>query len=249
MVMGRLALSPRLSLSLLLPLSTHTLNLPAMLRQHPYLPSLPSLLNLVFLIIGTLTYRLLERWPWVDCAYAAVGVLTTVGIVVPPKTRRGLLFTAVLNVCSMGAAGLWINELFEQRKGAVRRLLRIGGDAPAASRAGRLLREALLLCALAVPPWLGAAAGLCALEGWPWSEGLLFTLTCSTGLGMGELEPHGAGAKALLSAYLFYSMGTWLQLTHVGGLLFVEAFRGFGGGGAGGGGGGGASAAEKEEDR
>ena len=178
-------------------------------------------LTILFILLGALAYRALERWSWLDCVYAATGVLTTVGIVMPPRTFRGTLFTALLNLLSMGVAGVYIGEVVEARRAWARRALRLGGDAPAAAQAEKLRADALLLTALAVPPWLAVAAALCRLEGWPWGEGALFTLMCSTGLGMGELEPKTGGGKALLCFYLFYAMGTWFNLVHVVGLLVI----------------------------
>ncbi len=189
--------------------------------------SAAGLLTLLFIAVGALVYRWLERWPWLDCAYAATGVLTTVGIVMPPRTFRGTQFTALLNVASMGVAGVCIGELFDSRRAWARHVLRVGGDAPAASSVGKQRKEALLLLALAVPPWLAAAAALCRLEGWSWGEGALFTLMCGTGLGMGDLEPKTGGGKVVLCFYLFYSMGTWFHLTHVLGLLLLGWARGW----------------------
>jgi len=212
--------------------------------------SLPHALTLALIALGALAYRLIERWPWLDCAYAATGVLTTVGIVVPPRTFRGRLFTALLNMLSMGVASVYITELYEARRAWARRALRLGGDAPAAAHAAKLRQDALLLAALAVPPWLAVSAALCRLEGWPWGEGALFTAMCSTGLGMADLEPKTGGGKALLCFYLFYAMGTWFNLAHVVGLAVIawaKAALGASWAGAGKGGGGSEESSEEAE--
>jgi hypothetical protein len=205
-------------------------------------------LTLAFAVLGALAYRLLERWPWLDCAYASIGVLTTVGIVVAPKTFRGTLFTAALNLLSMGVTGTCIVELFEARRAWARRALRLGGDAPAVQPVARLRQDALLLGVLAVPPWLLASAALCRAEGWAWGEGALLTLMCSTGLGMGDLEPKTGGGKALLCGYLLYAMGSWFNLTHVLGLLLIAWWRQAAGGGKVAAGTGGAEGGEEEEE-
>jgi hypothetical protein len=203
-------------------------------RAPPLLPPLsPALLcTAALLAAGTLAYRRLERWSYVDCFYATSGVLTTVGIVVVPTTPASRAFTAALNVASLGVAGLAIAEISEARRAWARRALRWGGAAPSAAA------DALAHAALALPAAAAAALALARLEGWGVWDAAYFTLTCATGLGMGDVEPVTPAARVLLSLFLFYIMGSAFHLCAALGLALRDAAAarlGGGGGGARGG--------------
>jgi hypothetical protein len=174
------------------------------------LPASPAFAcTLLLLGAGMLAYRTLERWSWVDCFYAASGVLTTVGIVKPPQHPLARFFTAALNVCSMGVAGLWVAEISEGRRSWGRRALSLKTDA-------------LVYLLFLVPLLLVASLVLAHLEGWVFWEAVYFTLTCSTGLGMGDVEPLTAPARVLLPVYLFFVMGMTYQLCAVFGVAIKD---------------------------
>ena len=148
--------------------------------------------------VATLVYQSLEQLSWVDAAYCATGVITTVGQVIVPVTRAGRLFTAVLNVLSLGAGVLFILEVADARRASLRRALaplsrgKLGSGSPAFSggggggggvRPGTRLELAVL--GVSVVPSVMLAAGLLQwLEGWPsYVEALYFAVITASGGG------------------------------------------------------------------
>ena len=183
-------------------------------------PSPAAQCALALLLLGMATYRSLEHWSWVDCFYATSGVLTTVGILKVPARPAARAFTAALNLASMGVAGLWMAEVGEARRAWGRRAL-------------QLQSEALLHALLSAPLVLGAAAAFAALEGWGFWEAAYFSLTCATGLGMGDVEPLHPASRVLLPLYLLAVMGTGFQCCAALGLALRDAAAARGRGGAG----------------
>jgi len=160
--------------------------------------------SLALLLGGAAGYRALEGWPAVDCVYAAAGVLTTVGIVVVPRTAAGLAFTAALNVASLGAAGAWLAELAAARAAGARRALALG-DAPSARA------DALAAAAAAAAPWAAATLFFARAEGWEIGDAAFFALSCATGLGMADRAPRTPAGRLALVAYVFANMGVMLN--------------------------------------
>lgn len=72
------------------------------------------------LMIGTLTYMHLENLSLVDALYLTTGVITTVGLVVVPRTMAGRAFTAIFNFLSLGLGVLLLTEIAEARRGWTR---------------------------------------------------------------------------------------------------------------------------------
>lgn len=171
--------------------------------------------TLTLLCLGAVAFRVIERWGWVDCVYAACGVLTCVGIVVTPRTAGGRALVAVLNVSSLGVTGLWLSEVADARRSWTRRALRMGSPAPGDAAAwGRGSGDALALAAAALPPWFTAGAFFAWSEGWPLPEALYFALTCATGLGMGgdNLEPLRPLTRVVFCAYIVAMQGVTFHL-------------------------------------
>jgi hypothetical protein len=164
----------------------------------PFGLSAACVCNATLLLTGMVVYRSLELWSWVDCFYATSGVLTTVGILKVPQRPSARAFTALLHVASMGVSGLYIAEVSEGRRAWGRRATNLNSDT-------------LVHALLTLPLMLLAALVLAQLEGWGLGEALYFTLTCSTGLGMGDVEPVTPAARLLLPPFLFYVMGTTFQ--------------------------------------
>ena len=53
--------------------------------------------------LGTIMYRLLEKWEWVDCLYFSVVTLTTVGYGdIAPTTSGGKIFTIFYIILGLG---------------------------------------------------------------------------------------------------------------------------------------------------
>ncbi|AFY78167.1 K+ transport system, NAD-binding component [Pleurocapsa sp. PCC 7327] len=70
-------------------------------------------LGIVFLI-GTLWYRFVEQWTWLDAAYMTMSTLATVGFgEINPLGERGRLFTMVLIVMGLITIGYIVNRFTE----------------------------------------------------------------------------------------------------------------------------------------
>jgi len=68
------------------------------------------------LLTGTVAYRLLEDWGWVDSFYFSVITLTTVGYGdLSPSTPASKLFTVVYVVTGISLVGAYLNELLKRR--------------------------------------------------------------------------------------------------------------------------------------
>jgi hypothetical protein len=74
------------------------------------------------LVAGTVIYRWLEDWSWVDALYFSVVTATTVGFGdLHPTTDEAKLFTVVYVFLSVGIIGAFINARVRRRERALRR--------------------------------------------------------------------------------------------------------------------------------
>lgn len=68
------------------------------------------------LLAGTVAYRLLEDWSWVDALYFSVITLTTVGYGdLSPSTDASKLFTVVYVISGISLFGALLNEVTKRR--------------------------------------------------------------------------------------------------------------------------------------
>ena len=73
-------------------------------------------LSAAALVVGTVVYRLLEDWGWVDSFYFSVITLTTVGYGdLSPSTQASKLFTVVYVVSGISLIGAYLNEVMKRR--------------------------------------------------------------------------------------------------------------------------------------
>ena len=194
-------------------------------RSSSRLLSPSALLCAVLLLVGTAGYKALEGWPLLDCAYAAVGVLTTMGIVVNPRTHSSRLFTAVLNMLSLGVMSVFLGEVSDARRAYARRALRLsggggGGGAPSP------LAEAAAYGAAAVVPLAAATAFFSVVEGWSVREAAFVAFASATGLGLADAAPATDAGKVAMSLYLVANMGVTLTFMSVVGHVLVGAASG-----------------------
>ena len=69
--------------------------------------STPTLVGFAaLLLVGSIGFRVVETSSAIDSVYAAVGIVTGVGIVVPPSSWAARLWTVALNWSSMAVGGL-----------------------------------------------------------------------------------------------------------------------------------------------
>ena len=72
------------------------------------------LTTVTFLGIGTVIYRLLEGWEWIDSLYFCVITLTTVGYGdYSPQTSEGKLFTIFYIFLGIGLILSFINTVYD----------------------------------------------------------------------------------------------------------------------------------------
>lgn len=70
-------------------------------------------LGVVF-FVGTLWYRVVEKWTWLDAAYMTISTLATVGFgEINPLNERGRLFTMVLIIMGLITIGYIVNRFTE----------------------------------------------------------------------------------------------------------------------------------------
>jgi len=68
----------------------------------------------IVLTIGTICYRYLEGWSWIDAAYFSVITLSTVGYGdFSPQTDAGKLFTIGYIIVGIGIILTFINTLYD----------------------------------------------------------------------------------------------------------------------------------------
>ena len=71
---------------------------------------------LLILVAGTVFYRIVEGWSWVDSLYFAVVTLTTVGYGdFTPQTTAGKLFTVVYILVGLGILASFIGLIADFR--------------------------------------------------------------------------------------------------------------------------------------
>jgi hypothetical protein len=176
----------------------------------------------ILFVVGVLGHMVLEGHSLVDAAYATVGVLTTVGIVIMPTSAASRTFTMILNLASLGVAAMVIGEVGENRKASARSLLRQGGKAPTVAS------EALQLTIAAVPPVVVGSILFTYFEGWDLFTSLYFSLTCGTGLGMdGSVEPKTPSGRLVFCAYVVIELGVMCSLLNIAGMWMRNAVQSF----------------------
>jgi hypothetical protein len=172
----------------------------------------------VLCVVGTLSYMALEGLSFIDALYLSTGVITTVGLVLVPRTVAGRAFTAVFNVVSLGLGVLLLSEISESRRAWSKSIVKRG------MVRGRWDMIELLASFSAMSiPVVAASFVFHAIEGWPISESLYFCLITASGLGMGDVEPRQWTSRLLFIAYLWYTMGVTLSFLGTMGHVMHEA--------------------------
>lgn len=169
-------------------------------------------------IVGTLSYMVLEGLSFIDALYLSTGVITTVGLVLVPRTVGGRAFTAVFNVVSLGLGVLLLSEISESRRAWSKSIVKRG-----IGRGRWDIIELLASFSAMSIPVVAAAFVFHAIEGWPISESLYFCLITASGLGMGDVEPRQWTSRLLFIAYLWYTMGVTLSFLGTMGHVMHEA--------------------------
>lgn len=78
-------------------------------------------LALLVLAVGTVAYRLLEDWSWVDAFYFSTVAVTTVGFGdLAPSTDASKLFTVFYIFSGIAIISLWLNDRLRRRERRVR---------------------------------------------------------------------------------------------------------------------------------
>lgn len=70
----------------------------------------------LLVVVGTVAYKLLEDWSWVDSFYFSVVAISTVGFGdISPTTDGSKLFTVVYIIFGVGIITTYLNERFKHR--------------------------------------------------------------------------------------------------------------------------------------
>jgi hypothetical protein len=166
------------------------------------------------LLLGTCVFSVAEGLSAVDAAYVSTGIMTTVGLVIVPRTAAGRAFAAVFNVASLGVCALALAELAAARRASARAALRALAPprwlAAADDAAPWLLADAALYAGVALPTLAAAALAFRLLEGWPLAEAAYFCVLVATGLGMGDVEPRHPAARLVFIVYVIVNTGAAL---------------------------------------
>jgi len=82
-----------------------------------YSTQIVALVGIAVIGVGTVTYRILEDWSWVDSLYFSVITLTTVGYGdFAPTTDAAKLFTVLYLVVGISLLGASLNEIGKRRQ-------------------------------------------------------------------------------------------------------------------------------------
>lgn len=85
------------------------IKLPEGVRRHA--DKLLAASALTLLLVGTIAYRLMEDWSWVDSLYFCVVAVTTVGFGdLSPTSDGAKLFTVFYIFSGVAIISLWLNE-------------------------------------------------------------------------------------------------------------------------------------------
>ncbi len=93
---------------------TETTKVPEGVRRHA--DKLLAAAALTLLLVGTIAYRLMEDWSWVDSLYFSVVAVTTVGFGdLAPTTDGAKLFTVFYLMSGITIISLWLNQRLQSR--------------------------------------------------------------------------------------------------------------------------------------
>lgn len=82
-----------------------------------YSTQILAVVVVVVLGIGTVVYRSLEDWGWIDSLYFSIVTLTTVGYGdLAPSTDASKLFTVVYLAIGVSLLGATFNEILKRRQ-------------------------------------------------------------------------------------------------------------------------------------
>ena len=163
----------------------------------------------VLFVVGTLGFKAFEALSWTDAAFAATGIVSSVGVVVPPTSALSRAFVAVLNAASMTVGAVAIAELAEVQK---RLQLRRGG-----------VSELQALVATAVPLLLIASAFFSWSEGLPFGTAAYIAFTTASGLGFTEgLELRQPLSRRVFVIFIFGATGITMNLLGIVGASIIN---------------------------
>jgi len=78
--------------------------------------------SVMVLVTGTVVYRYLEDWSWIDALYFCMITLTTIGYGdLAPKTDAGKLFTIFYIIIGIGLILSFINTVYDYYNGLRKR--------------------------------------------------------------------------------------------------------------------------------
>lgn len=148
--------------------------------------------GLAAVFAGTLMFRLLENYNWIDSLYLCHMTLSTIGFGdIYPVTAAGKVCTSVLAIIGLGLFGdliVYYNKKWSDM---------------------RLLSSSLLDAALC---WSVGGIAISFLENWPIEKAAWLVVALSTTIGYGDVVPVTDGGKLFSVFYSYWALGTTAEL-------------------------------------
>jgi len=189
-----------------------------------------SLAALTLYSITALLYHFLDRLSIIDSLYAAVGIVTTVGVLIPPTSQLMYVFICLLSWLSMGIGSIAISEIADAHTRRVHdvapQLFGLGTQQSLSLKINsHSLEEARLLILTAIPILTLGACFFSYSEGWSFFTSLYFVCTAACGLGFTEgIDLTNTRSRVGFIVFIVISMGVTVSLLGLFGMYVREFF-------------------------
>jgi hypothetical protein len=178
--------------------------------------------------IPALLYHFLDRLSIIDSLYAAVGIVTTVGVLIPPTSRLMYIFICLLSWMSLGIGSIAISEIADAHTKRIHDAApQLFGPQQSTSHKlnSHSLEEARLLILTAIPILTLGALFFSWSEGWSFFTSLYFVCTAACGLGFTEgIDLTNTRSRVGFIVFILTSMGVTVSLLGLFGMYVRDLF-------------------------
>lgn len=179
--------------------------------------------------ITALLYHFLDRLSIIDSLYAAVGIVTTVGVLIPPTSSLMYIFICLLSWMSLGIGSIAISEIADAHTKRIHDAAPqlFGGTQQSAAHKlnSHSLEEARLLILTAIPILTLGALFFSWSEGWSFFTSLYFVCTAACGLGFTEgIDLTNTRSRVGFIVFIVISMGVTVSLLGLFGMYVRDLF-------------------------
>jgi len=187
-----------------------------------------GLATITLYIITALLYHFLDRLTLIDSLYAAVGIVTTVGVLIPPTSRYMYVCICILSWLSMGVGSIAISEIADAHTKRIQETVQnffhkqqfLSNKANSYS-----IEEARLLICIAFPILTLGACFFSYSEKWSFFTSLYFVCTAACGLGYTEgIDLTNTRSKIGFIIFITLSMGVTISLLGLFGMYIRDFF-------------------------